>query len=69
MENNLSSNYISRLTYYTPRSALFFSILQLLLFKKAKTGILFGLALGAGYCHQNLVKALGKIYNRKVIEL
>jgi hypothetical protein len=69
MENsiNYSSQYINRLIYYAPRSAVICAALQLIFFKRVTTGFLFGLALGAGYCHKDFKQAFNRIYNFKLI--
>jgi hypothetical protein len=67
-KDNLNTKYINRLVYYVPRSALIFSFLQLIFFRKFTTGFLFGMALGAGYCHKDLSLAIGKTFNFKKLK-
>jgi hypothetical protein len=57
--------YLSRLAHYSAYGALIGSVLSTLMFLKMKRGLLFGLGLGAGYCHEDLTKVYETYYSKK----
>jgi hypothetical protein len=64
--NNPSKRYLERVAYYSPRCIVFFTLTEFIFFRRLSVNmVLLGFAMGAGYCHYDLVNALSRIYRIK----
>ena len=60
-----TSIYFNRLAHYTVYGAIFGSIVSMVMLIKLKRGFLFGVGLGAGYCHEDLLKIYHSYCSKK----
>ena len=59
--SNPANAYWNRLAFFGGSAALFSGLLSAILLMKFRRGFIFGLGLGAGYCHKdfsNMIKSI-----------
>ena len=64
--NNNSSIYLNRLMHYGGYGALIGGVASMLFQMRFKRGLVFGLGLGAGYCHPDLIKVYKSYFNKTI---
>jgi hypothetical protein len=64
--NNYSSIYLNRLMHYAGYGALVGGVASMLFLMRFKRGFVFGLGLGAGYCHSDLIKVYKAYFNKSI---
>ena len=64
LATNYANIYLNRLLHYSGYGAIIGGVVSMLFLMRFKKGLIFGLGLGAGYCHSDLTNVYKSYFNK-----